>query len=242
MSGGDTMRLDLHMHTLGSRDCLTDPEAVLEAALERGVDRIAITDHDRLGVALEMARRHPERVIPGEEVKTAEGIDVIGLYLSEEIPRWTPARETCRRIREQDGVVYLPHPYAPGKGSVGMTDELAALADVVEVFNGRLHRQSLNRRAGELAERHGRLPGAGSDAHSLWEVARTWVEVPRHPNRPDALLDALASARVSGSASSVFVHLASTWARLRKRLPGAPSLDTWRGAAHGRDVDGASEP
>jgi predicted metal-dependent phosphoesterase TrpH len=162
---------------------------------------------------------------------------VIGLYLSEMIPRGTAARETCERIRDQGGIVYLPHPYAPGKGSPAMADELAALSDVVEVFNGRIHRQSLNRRALELARRHARLRGGGSDAHTVREVGRTWVETPRHPNRPDALLEALASARVSGRASSVLVHLASTWARMRKRLPGAPSLDTWRGAAQRPDVD-----
>lgn len=222
------MRLDLHLHTLGSRDCLSDPEAVLEAARARGVERIAITDHDRMGVALEMAARHPDRIIPGEEVKTAEGVDVIGLYLREEIPRGTPARETCRRIREQGGIVYLPHPYAPGKGSGDLAQELAALSHVVEVFNGRIHRQALNRRAERLAQRLDRLPGVGSDAHTVGEVARSWVEVTRHPNEPGALLDALGSARISGRPSSVLVHLASTWAKIRKRFPRAPTLDTWK--------------
>ncbi|MDX1495351.1 MAG: dephospho-CoA kinase, partial [Longimicrobiales bacterium] len=74
-----SMKVDLHLHTHGSRDCLSDPEAVLERALELGYHRIAITDHDRVHVALEMAEKHPDRIIPGEEVKTAEGIDVIGL-------------------------------------------------------------------------------------------------------------------------------------------------------------------
>jgi len=226
----ETMRLDLHLHTLGSHDCLSDPEEVLAAALDRGVDRIAITDHDRLGVALEMAARHPERVIPGEEVKTGEGVDVIGLYLREEIPGGTPAVETCRRIRAQGGVAYLPHPYAPGKGSGELAEELAGRCQVVEVFNGRIHDQALNRRAEELAERAGRLPGVGSDAHTVFEVARSWIEVPAHENEPGALLDALGSARISGRESSVLVHLASTWAKVRKRLPGAPSLDTWKNA------------
>ena len=86
----DFMRMDLHLHTRGSWDCLSDPETVLARARMRGIDRIAITDHNSLTVALEMARRHPDEVIPGEEVKTAEGVDVIGLYLSSEIPNGTP--------------------------------------------------------------------------------------------------------------------------------------------------------
>ena len=113
------LRIDFHMHTWGSHDCLSHPEAVLAAARSREVGRIALTDHDRLDVALAMAERHPEAVIPAEEVRTAEGIDVIGLYLRVEIPRGTPAREVCDRVHEQGGLVYLPHPYAEGKGGGG---------------------------------------------------------------------------------------------------------------------------
>ena len=63
-------------------------------------------------MARRMAEAHPDQIIPGEELKTAEGIDVIGLYLTEEIPKGTPARETIERVREQGGISYLPHPYS----------------------------------------------------------------------------------------------------------------------------------
>lgn len=227
MSGGPgsgLLRLDLHLHTAGSWDCLSDPEEVLEKARDRGVGRIAITDHDRLAIALDMAHRYPDRVIPGEEVRTAEGIDVIGLYLTEEIPRGAPAREVIRRVREQGGLAYLPHPYAPGKGGSGRhAEELASLVDVVEVFNARLHPASRNEPAAILAERHGTLRGAGSDAHTLREVGGAWVEVPAHENTAEALKEALGDVRrLEGREASRLVHLASTWAKVRKRLPGAP--------------------
>jgi hypothetical protein len=213
-----TARIDLHLHTEGSWDCLSDPEAVLECALQRGLDRIAITDHNRLDVALRMAGEHPDHIIPGEEVKTAEGIDVIGLYLSDQIPEGTPAEETIERIREQGGIPYLPHPYAGGKGGGGrLADTLAPLCDVVEVFNARLHRPRQNELAEELAERHGRHRGAGSDAHTLGELGRAYVVVPPHANRPEALLTALESGRTVGTASSHLVHLVSTWAKVRGR-------------------------
>ena len=222
-AGGRSLRLDLHLHTWASRDCLSDPERVLASARTRGVGRLAVTDHDRLGLALALAERYPDQVIPGEEVRTAEGIDVIGLYLSEEIPKGTPARAVIERVREQGGVVYLPHPYAAGKGGGGkLAEELAPHVDVVEVFNARLHRRSLNEAADALAERHGKLKGAGSDAHTPEEVGGAYVEVPWHDNAPEALLRALAHGRVHGRSSSRAVHLASTWAKVRKRLPGFP--------------------
>jgi dephospho-CoA kinase len=218
---GAPMRLDLHLHTRGSHDCLSDPEAVLVRARALGYARIAITDHDRLAVGLDMSARHPGSVIPGEEVKTAEGIDVIGLYLAEEIPRGTPAREAIRRIKQQGGVAYLPHPFAPGKGGGGrLADELAPLCDVVEVFNARLHAAELNQRAEALAVRFGKLRGAGSDAHTLGEVGNAFVELPWHANTPTAFLAALRSGATGGTPAPRSVHLFSTWAKARKALSG----------------------
>ena len=218
------LRLDLHLHTRGSWDSLSDPERILERAARLGIGRIAITDHDRLGVALEFAARYPERVIAGEEVRTAEGIDVIGLYLKEEIPRGTPAEECCRRIREQGGISLLPHPYAGGKGGGGKYAEvLAPLVDIVEVFNARLLSQDSNRKAEELARRHGKLRSAGSDAHTVGEIGNASVEVPVHPNEPGALLEALASGSVSGRRAGLHVFLGSNWAKVRKRLPASPT-------------------
>jgi dephospho-CoA kinase len=221
-AGSGTMRIDMHLHTAGSWDCLSDPERVLAVAMGKGYDRIAITDHNRLHVALRMAEAFPDRVISGEEVKTREGIDVIGLYLSEEIPKGTPAEETIARIRDQGGIPYLPHPYAWGKGGGGgYAEMLGPLCDVIEVFNARLHTTRANELAGELADRHGKLRGAGSDAHTVREVGNAFVDVPRHANRPEALLAALASAKTGGREASRLVHLASTWAKGRKKLPGA---------------------
>ena len=166
-----------------------------------------------------MARRHPDNVIPGEEVRTAEGIDLIGLYLQEEIPRGTPARETCLQIREQGGITYLPHPYAPGKGGGGrLAEELAPLVDVVEVFNARIRAARRNQRGEALAERHGRLRGAGSDAHTVGEIGNAWVELPDHPNRPEELLAALRDASIHGTRAGLHVFLGSNWAKLRKRF------------------------
>lgn len=221
MSEDPLVRLDLHLHTRASWDCLSDPEAILERARERGIHRLAMTDHNLLELSLAMHQKHPETVIPGEEVRTREGIDLIGLYISNEIPRGTPAEEACERIRDDGGIIYLPHPYAPGKGQSGRHAEaLASRVDVVEVFNARLHPGRLNEPALELARTHGKLHGAGSDAHTVGEVGGGWVEVPIHENRPEALLHALSQGRVGGKTTPYWVHLASTWAKVRKVLPG----------------------
>ena len=216
------MKIDMHIHTLGSWDSLSDPERVLEVAMERGFQRVAITDHNRVHVGLRMAECYPDVVIPGEEVKTAEGIDVIGLYLCEEIPEGTPAEETIELIRSQGGIVYLPHPYAAGKGGGGKyAERLGQLCDVIEVFNARLHNASMNRKAENLALRHGKLMGAGSDAHTIGELGNAWVDLPFHLNEPTALLAALEVANTGGREASRLVHLGSAWAKVRKKFSGA---------------------
>ena len=229
------MRIDLHIHTIGSHDCLTEPNALLERARDRGIQRVAITDHDRFGVARELAESHPDEVIPGEEVKTAEGVDIIGLYLREEIPGRTPAEETCRRIRAQGGLVYLPHPYARGKGRGGaFIPRVLPLVDVVEVRNGRLSPR-LNAKAEALARGEDRPPGAGSDAHTLREVGGCWMDVPEHPNEPEALRRALRSGRAGGRRASRWVFVASNWAKVRKRLPSRHTEG--KGASRGTPSD-----
>jgi predicted metal-dependent phosphoesterase TrpH len=213
------MRVDMHMHTARSFDCLNDPDALMEAAAAKGIDVVCITDHNQVATALALQARYPHRVIVGEEVKTEEGVDVIGLFITELIPKRTPARRTCELIRAQGGIVYMPHPFAPGKGGDGRILELVAdLVDIVEGFNARLHDDALNQRAVDWARAHGLPLGAGSDAHTLGEVGRAYAELPGVELRADAFRNAIPSATIHGRASSRLVHLASTYAKVHKQL------------------------
>lgn len=212
-------RIDMHLHTRHSFDCLTDPVRLLESLAARGLDRVCITDHNEIGTALAMKARYPERVIVGEEVKTAEGVDVIGLFIERAIPKGTPALETCARIHEQGGIVYVPHPFARGKGGGGsILEVIEQEVDAVEGFNARLHDPVLNERAVAWAQARSLPLGAGSDAHTLAEVGRAWVELPPCADEPAAFLTALRAGTIHGRASSRAVHVASTYAKLHKRL------------------------
>lgn len=218
------IRVDLHIHTDASFDCLTDPIRLVEHALSIGLDRIGVTDHNELYNALMLKERYPDRIVVGEEVKTAEGVDVIGYFIEHAIPKGTPARETCERIRAQGGVVYVPHPFASGKGGGGrILAGIHDLVDAVEVFNARIHSQSLNERAALWAREHGLPAGAGSDAHTLGEVGRAYVEVPPFDDTRASFLEALRAGTVHGTESPRSVHVASTWAKLRRKLPGVVS-------------------
>jgi predicted metal-dependent phosphoesterase TrpH len=215
---GRRMKVDMHLHTRGSFDCLSEPHAVVERALACGLDRICVTDHNEIDAAVALQRTYPQHVIVGEEVKTAERVDIIGLFLTERIPKGTPARETCERIRAQGGIVYVPHPFAGGKGGGGaILDSIEDLIDAFEGFNARIHDPALNERAVAWAEERKIPIGAGSDAHTLREVGRAWVDIEPFEG-PAEFTAALRRGTIHGTSSSRLVHLASTWAKVHKRL------------------------
>jgi predicted metal-dependent phosphoesterase TrpH len=186
------LRLDLHNHTAYSADGLMAPATLLGKARRNGVGCIAVTDHNTVQGALEamaLAESDPTlpRVIPGVEVSTADG-DVIGLYVTQPIPRGLPALDTVAIIREMGGIVYLPHPFdSVRRGTISsrVREQVAAQADMVEVLNGKSLSPWSVRNSDALARRHGKPRGAGSDAHGRREVGQAYVVIERQPTRDD---------------------------------------------------------
>jgi predicted metal-dependent phosphoesterase TrpH len=220
---GKRVRVDMHSHTHRSFDCLTEPAAILHTVRSRGIDRLFVTDHDAVDAAMRLHELAPETILVGEEVKTREGFDLIGLFLHELIPRGTPAREAAERMRAQGGVVYLPHPFDQRRSGAGArhAEELADLVDVVEVHNARCFSRRVNERAEAWAEARGKLKGAGSDAHTASELGNGFVEMPDFLPDRESFLAALASGHVLGrTRSSPVYRVASTYAKIHKTVLG----------------------
>jgi hypothetical protein len=218
-AAGGRWAVDLHMHTRHSKDCLSDPAEVVACARRLGLDRIAITDHDEIEGAFEARRLAPDLVIVGEEVRTAEGLDLIGLFLSEHIPRGGAFRDVAAEIHRQGGVTYLPHPFDRWRGGdEEFLSSVVDLVDVVEAFNSRVHDPERNERARRWAERHSLPVGAGSDAHLLVEIGGGRVRLDPFDG-PEAFLRSVAGGTIEGTPSGLWVHIGSTWAKIRKRLP-----------------------
>ncbi len=212
-------KVDFHVHTCYSRDSFTSLEAVIEACRKRGLDKVAITDHNTIAGALALREMAPDLVIVGEEIKTEVG-EIIGYFLEEEVPKGLPLQEAIRRVREQGGVVGVPHPLDRlRREAIGMTHLLTIIEQVnlLEVFNARTILPADNRRALELARQHGLLATAGSDAHMACEIGHAYVEMPPF-NDKDEFLQSLSQGRVVGSLTSPLAHLASTLAKLIEKL------------------------
>ena len=159
------------MHTDHSPDCATPVDVLLETARDRGLEAIAITDHNEVSGALEArevaSRMDGIKVIVAEEVKTASEGEVIGLFLEQKIPRGLSMAETIAEIRRQNGLVYVPHPF-DRLHSVPDYEHLLKIVeqiDILEVFNPRVAFSAFNEEAERFAAKYRIVPGAGSDSH-----------------------------------------------------------------------------
>jgi predicted metal-dependent phosphoesterase TrpH len=175
------IRVDLHTHTMWSGDSTTTPEEMVAAVVDAGLDVVCITDHNAIRGALELADRLPCRVIVGEELRTHAG-EIIGLFLTDHVPFGLTPEDAARRIRDQGGLVYVPHPFDPMRRNMNGAALAALVAggwvDAVEVFNAKTSLAHLNEAAVAFAAEHGLAAGAGSDAHVPDALGAAYVEMP----------------------------------------------------------------
>jgi predicted metal-dependent phosphoesterase TrpH len=224
------IKADLHVHTCYSTDCLTPLERIVERCQKLDINCIAVADHNTVAGALRLKEIAPFKVIVAEEVLTPAG-EIMGLFLNETVPRGLSPHEAISRIRKQGGLVAIPHPFGrslPWKTNVLVSREILSLVDIIEAFNSRTPFSSSIARAARLAGDAGKAASAGSDAHTLAEIGRAYVEMPDFEG-PGDFLTSLAKGKICGQKSSYWPHLASTWAKIRRHLPGDSSrryLDT----------------
>ena len=219
----DWITIDLHMHTDWSHDCSIPAEDLVEHAEAIGLGGIAVTDHNVFGGALaavEAARTRDLIVIAGEEVKTDNQGEVIGLFLQEEIPRGMTFADTLAAIRDQGGLVYVPHPFdrmhaIPDPATLHR--HLAEI-DVLEVYNARLLRDSFNDEALRFARKYRLLQGAGSDAHVLQGVGTGAVRMRRFDG-PEEFLLSLRTAEILRRPKSLAYLQSLKWvAQVKERV------------------------
>ncbi|HEX2766851.1 MAG TPA: PHP domain-containing protein [Candidatus Limnocylindria bacterium] len=224
---------DFHIHTRFSRDSLLKEEPFIRLAIERGLTHVAVTNHNNVEGAIAVRDKVAElgladklTVIIGEEVSTSDG-EVVGLFLEKTIPRGLSANETADEIHRQGGLVSIPHPFDPFRGSHIKEGPLRNLAevgkiDMVEVYNSRVTFQRHNAAAAEFAQRYG-IPGiAASDSHSRFEIAMACNTLPPF-GTAEELKAGLPMNDWRASRSTVLIHLTTRWAVWKNMF------DAWRG-------------
>ena len=201
------IEVDLHMHTDHSNDCATPVDVLLATARDVGLGAIAVTDHNEISGAHDAAAKAAEygiKVIVGEEVKTADQGEVIGLFINEKIPRGMTLEETIADIRRQGGLVYVPHPFDRLHSVPDYEHMLAIVSDIdaIEVFNPRIAIPAFNEEAVRFASKYRIVGGAGTDAHVAQGLGAVRIRM-RDFDGPEEFLESLRDADIAAKPSSL---------------------------------------
>lgn len=195
------LSVELHSHSIYSYDGRDPPERLVDRAETVGLDGLAVTDHDEIAgslEAVELSERRGMVGIPGMEVTSAAG-HVLALGVTERVPAGLSFDETVSRIRAQDGIAVIPHPFQESRHGVmeNITADQLRSADAIEVYNSRLLTGRANRQAERFARRNGIPMTAGSDAHISEMIGRAVTHVGTRDRTASSILKAIRNGRTT---------------------------------------------
>ena len=215
------IKSDFHIHSKYSPDSMLDIDDLIKTCFRKGIDLIAITDHNSIEGALEARSISSFPVIIGEEVTTADG-ELTGLFLQELVPKGLSAQETIKIIKAQGGLVSVPHPFDIFRRNVIsklVLDEIISDVDIIEGFNARNTLNSANQKAKALALEHRKLVTSVTDAHTSYELGKCYTELPIDLDKeitPEVLLTSLGSADLYENKVTPMIHMLTTLTKLIK--------------------------
>lgn len=177
------IKADLHVHTTYSNDSLITPKDLVFYAKKRGLNAIAVTDHNRLESAYKIAKETDFLIIPGMEVSSQDG-HIVALNIQKPIPKKLSAVETVDRIHKSGGVAIACHPYVFFKGC--LREKVCEKFDAIEIINARAFPfKGSVKRAEESAKVFGLSRVAGTDAHYGPQIGYAYTVIDAQPSVED---------------------------------------------------------
>ena len=177
------IRAEFHTHTRFSKDSILNKFFILFMLKLKKIKLIAITDHNEVKGAIKyqkFLKKFNIDVIIGEEVMTDSG-EIIGLFLNKKIEPFQSPELTVKQIKEQNGIVYLPHPYDEKRYKTVLKEEkqikLKDEIDFIEIHNGRNISEKYSDKQKDIQQKLKITPIIGSDAHTFIELGRNYIEI-----------------------------------------------------------------
>ena len=213
-------KIELHCHSAASKDSLVKVRKLIDVARNRGIDRLAITDHNTIEGALVAKKIDPELIIIGEEILTTKG-ELLAFFIQEAIPKGLEPLEAIKILREQNAFISVSHPYDRLRHGWELEDlkEITPHIDAIEIFNARSFTSSINENAKKYAKEHNLLGTVGSDSHTLKEIGTATQLVSMFSDR-DTFKQAMKTSERIEAYSSPSVRISSTYAKLMKKFFG----------------------
>lgn len=200
------LKIDLHTHSIESPDGSLKPEDYIQFIKQNKLDIIAITDHNSIGLALELSKKNAN-IIVGEEIMTSEG-EIIGLYLEKLIKPGLSPEETCKLIKKQNGLVYIPHPFEKVRSGISLEtlNSIKKYVDIIEYFNGRALIQH-SKQILDWAKINHVVLANSSDAHGINGLGYCYSNIDKKPKSAKNLLELLEEASLSYSRPKILAYL-----------------------------------
>jgi len=190
-------KIDLHTHSIASPDGGLNLANYKQMLNSGGLDFIAITDHNTTDFALKARKLLGEQIIIGQEISTLQG-EVIGLFLSSTIKPGQTLQKTIKDITQQNGLVYIPHPFEQIRSGVSQKDlsTIVPMIDIIETYNGRAYFNNKTKQAIVFAQTNNLVTAASSDAHGKQGWGKTYTIINRKPTKNN-LIQCLQKANYS---------------------------------------------
>ena len=214
------LKADLHVHSKYSADSKSSLDDIVDHCKANGINCVAITDHNEIAGAVELKKTASFVVIIGEEILTSSG-EIIGLFLTEHVPAQLSAQETVKRIKDQGGLVLIPHPFdryfRPSAIDRDTLEAIVSDIDIIEVFNSHTVIRSDSSQALKFARNHGLLASAGSDAHLVGEIGNAYIEMPNFSSAQE-FKRSLVKGKLKGQMASPLHRLKSIVGKIARRI------------------------
>jgi len=206
-------KIDMHIHSCYSFDSLTRPSDIVKIAIKRGLEGIAITDHNTLRGSLAGKKYCRENGIDimfvmGAEYETDKG-DVLALFIEDEIKHKENIFELIDTIHENNGIAIKAHPFK----RVPLEKDIIKIFDGLEAFNSRNPYNDIVR---DIVADYKFPQTGGSDAHFLFEVGRGFTMVPKVSDEEELMKTILDKKSDSGGKSSPFIDIFSQGIKMIK--------------------------
>lgn len=163
------MKIELHIHTIGSNDSGIRLEDLKKYIKSKKIDCLFLSDHEN---SIPEKYLDDSKIKAGIEFKTDNG-DLIGLFVNTRCDS-NKTTDVIQHIHKLGGLVLIPHPFKYTKTN---WDKYLKKIDLWEMHNPRLNREQ-NNLAVEYGLKHNLKMVVGSDAHSVEELGLTLVEMP----------------------------------------------------------------